>query len=801
MPTLPTRTEATSLESTDLLYLARTPFAATDDRKITIANTIDTTNLQLTSGKINTIQDISTSSKPTFDALTISTQDVQVDAFGDLLLGYVTALNSSTGVFDYDGATAGTNPTDADIGAGYGHVVDNFTDPTAPTHLDVTWSAQTIAIAAIADGDITWVYVDNAGIAQQQTTAPTSQEIRTNIYLSQIIIRDFGGGPFVFGVQDFPSVAVSPSEQVQDLYDGIGTMNLSCTVSNGGTDLTVDFSGGELLTRGRNFVVNRATPNTVTLAGSNPAQFIYSTQDPAVSGGFVTDVDPANYDVGGVVTAVPAGVGTRATAQRISVFPNGVIGIQYGQQIYASLSTCIQGVSTDPYVTNPTFGDGGAVLLAVLCVTVAASDLSSSTEARFLSAGKFGESFSAGAGQSVSTLQQTYNNSTSGTIITDATRLAFDIQGGSGTDTDIAFSVSNNAGTATFEVQASGLIPEVNTPVVGTLASTGGNLQIHGEDDTIITTGEYDVSEVEIARFLSTGELGLGTDAPIYRLQLTNSTPNLFEALFIERDTTNLLGVRIDTISNRNGHGFNSCLFSNNMGIGESGTIEGEFVCYTDGANQQCAGMYVSQGEIYLLARNVSSASTTDVTLTDLQRLKVSSNGMIGLSAITDEHLRIGENTTSTYSPYASWYYDGSRKGYIQADVGGFDIVADSPMTIRTSTTDSLILQTNNTDAITINSSQQVTFASTIIATSIDAVTNDLTLNSDSAVALQWNATDYVTLSAGEVQFSVQPVFQSSVTPPTAASAGVTGQFTWDASYLYICIAANTWRRVAHATW
>lgn len=36
--------------------------------------------------------------------------------------------------------------------------------------------------------------------------------------------------------------------------------------------------------------------------------------------------------------------------------------------------------------------------------------------------------------------------------------------------------------------------------------------------------------------------------------------------------------------------------------------------------------------------------------------------------------------------------------------------------------------------------------------------------------------------------------------PATAASAGTAGQIAWDASFLYVCVAANTWKRVAIAT-
>jgi hypothetical protein len=38
-------------------------------------------------------------------------------------------------------------------------------------------------------------------------------------------------------------------------------------------------------------------------------------------------------------------------------------------------------------------------------------------------------------------------------------------------------------------------------------------------------------------------------------------------------------------------------------------------------------------------------------------------------------------------------------------------------------------------------------------------------------------------------------------TPSSATDTGTAGDICWDASYLYVCTATNTWRRVAHATW
>lgn len=40
-----------------------------------------------------------------------------------------------------------------------------------------------------------------------------------------------------------------------------------------------------------------------------------------------------------------------------------------------------------------------------------------------------------------------------------------------------------------------------------------------------------------------------------------------------------------------------------------------------------------------------------------------------------------------------------------------------------------------------------------------------------------------------------------SVTPASATATGTAGEIRWDGTYIYICTATNTWRRVAHATW
>ena len=38
-------------------------------------------------------------------------------------------------------------------------------------------------------------------------------------------------------------------------------------------------------------------------------------------------------------------------------------------------------------------------------------------------------------------------------------------------------------------------------------------------------------------------------------------------------------------------------------------------------------------------------------------------------------------------------------------------------------------------------------------------------------------------------------------TPTSATDIGTTGQIAWDSSYMYVCIATNTWKRAAITTW
>lgn len=38
-------------------------------------------------------------------------------------------------------------------------------------------------------------------------------------------------------------------------------------------------------------------------------------------------------------------------------------------------------------------------------------------------------------------------------------------------------------------------------------------------------------------------------------------------------------------------------------------------------------------------------------------------------------------------------------------------------------------------------------------------------------------------------------------TPASSSATGVAGTIVWDSNYIYVCVAANTWKRAAIASW
>ena len=60
--------------------------------------------------------------------------------------------------------------------------------------------------------------------------------------------------------------------------------------------------------------------------------------------------------------------------------------------------------------------------------------------------------------------------------------------------------------------------------------------------------------------------------------------------------------------------------------------------------------------------------------------------------------------------------------------------------------------------------------------------------------------TSMAAIAAANVTLGSRPIIPTH-TPASASAAGTAGEIAWDSSYLYVCTASNTWKRVALSTW
>ncbi|HVB15481.1 MAG TPA: hypothetical protein VNF04_03005, partial [Stellaceae bacterium] len=64
-------------------------------------------------------------------------------------------------------------------------------------------------------------------------------------------------------------------------------------------------------------------------------------------------------------------------------------------------------------------------------------------------------------------------------------------------------------------------------------------------------------------------------------------------------------------------------------------------------------------------------------------------------------------------------------------------------------------------------------------------------------VTVQFDGTNFRIMSATPATASANGMFPAIGTPASSTAACQTGQIEFDASYLYACTAANTWKRTA----
>lgn len=284
------------------------------------------------------------------------------------------------------------NNTSFNISAGQAVILDYTTDPANPVATIVNISAQTVTLngTELARA-VNWWTANSSGVITSQTTRPQHGQRRTAIQLgvttqvSNVI------------VDVTPSVIYTPqvNTQLYDLLYDLGPFNEPLSSSNAisanGANLSFNKTSGSIFTPASGYQNGANNQHYVTSPAETPVTFFRILQNTTTFPAPTTSIDPANYDNGGVLTAVGGGTGS-ATIQRVFLVPTGVAGmqvyVQYGQTVYSSLTNAVNAIGSTGFTINPLL-DGVAAAIYWIVVTRVCTSLQDASNAAIVRTGRF----------------------------------------------------------------------------------------------------------------------------------------------------------------------------------------------------------------------------------------------------------------------------------------------------------------------------------------------------------------------------------------------------------------------------
>jgi len=294
----------------------------------------------------------------------------------------------STGVLTGGVLSTGAGAAEYSISDGTGIIVDETGAIT-----EVSWTGKSnITPTNILSNLLTWVSIDNAGNVVEMTSPCTPAGRRAEICLGVIVHVNL---TTVDAVNNEQSVAFNPGATVYDLADALGFINVSGNVfSANGANLNLNKSVGEIFATGSNYPTSATNPHIKELAVLSALTFQYRYSDGS-NGATGTAITPSVLDNGaGGTTAV---TNNRWSVQRIYSFVSNNVKIQLGVEEFTTKDNAIAGIASEAYVTEQSIADNG-LLRGWLVIQEGATDLSDTSQAQFIEAGKLGEVGSAGGG-------------------------------------------------------------------------------------------------------------------------------------------------------------------------------------------------------------------------------------------------------------------------------------------------------------------------------------------------------------------------------------------------------------------
>jgi hypothetical protein len=197
-----------------------------------------------------------------------------------------------------------------------------------------------------------------------------------------------------------------------------------------------------------------------------------------------------------------------------------------------------------------------------------------------------------------------------------------------------------------------------------------------------------------------------------------------------------------------------------------------------------------------------TGAVALEVKRDGIRKMAVSPLGSIEFSDDTVSHPLLTAQTTSATGGFQPFFFISQYDGVGPAGVLTGDVYADYCSFSHgiSNTFGGKVSWTCSPTQAYFGVSKTTSKATSIEPTAADG-SPVFTVNSEAAHT-SGLLTDFK--NNGTSKFSIDfagRMIAPSAPPANASATGVAGSITWDSGFLYVCVATNTWKRVAIATW
>jgi hypothetical protein len=308
--------------------------------------------------------------------------------------------------------------------------------------------------------------------------------------------------------------------------------------------------------------------------------------------------------------------------------------------------------------------------------------------------------------------------------------------------------------------------------------ATGVNTGVHytwGVD--VVNLGAYKAQALFVARGQSPGAFaGYRADAVDIGLFAANADGGKFLAVGNTGPANNVT-IRLNgeyRINNNSGGSILVLTSDGNLDLGNGTTTATKYIDFS------CSGV-TSDYDVRIQASSGSASTGQGVLEFFSARTTTLGVSRIGAPDVTDAILEIGAGATGNRSAYIDFVGDTTYTDYGLRIQRG-NIGANAPSNVQHRGTGdfkftaqeaaSIVFATSNAEVARLDTSGRL-----LLGTNIDA----------GGALLQING--------NRIRVGV------AKTPSSASDTGTLGEICWDSNYIYVCVATNTWKRTAIASW